>query len=650
MIINTRDRGRVALVHEVFGRFSPPLKSLVRRYAVLATEGKRHERIVEVLTVESEGSRQYVELQAEARRHVQMLDPSVLFGPDGEIRVQLGSLSQTTRNLLREGFQGEQVFILPQTLFEAGTNYGDIEFLVYLNFFLREGQRTRIVGTPRQKGMLLRLLTLVIFGIFDPEAPKPPSFEQLREAYGVPDRETYSFLLAAYETYAVRGGAEAYSPVRRLDEYVDFVVLKSGETVIPIVRHQDGRFLGEVGVKPLALGSFAVRIAQADGHSTRKRMDVTAPGRIDAAIPAELRRALQFATNRPRFGITPLGTSHGFDPVGDVTSFVIWINGRGILVDPSPEALAYLKRLGVAAVDVPYLFLTHIHADHDGGLLAKLISGSRTTIIASDVVFRALIEKAELITGHNFEREGLKQVSANPEKPVTVEIGGDVVTFETRWNLHPVPTNGFKVSCGGRTFGYSGDTQYDPELIDRARGRGELSDEQHDRLRYFFWTPSGDPKVDLLFHEAGIPPIHTEWEKLASLPGSVKARTFLVHIADKDVPPGAVPGKPRLFSTQVLLPPTEQSRDRLLLDTLRLVSYLYDIPTDTLEILLAGAEVREFRRHEFILRRGPVRKTEPLQFFAIADGAVLVKEDRHVITSLTKGDTFVEWGFSHQRG
>ena len=234
MIINTRERGRVALVHEVFGRFSPPLKSLVRRYAVLATEGKRHERIVEVLTVESEGSRQYVELQAEARRHVQMLDPSVLFGPDGEIRVQLGSLSQTTRNLLREGFQGEQVFILPQTLFEAGTNYGDIEFLVYLNFFLREGQRTRIVGTPRQKGMLLRLLTLVIFGIFDPEAPKPPSFEQLREAYGVPDRETYSFLLAAYETYAVRGGAEAYSPVRRLDEYVDFVVLKSGETVIPI--------------------------------------------------------------------------------------------------------------------------------------------------------------------------------------------------------------------------------------------------------------------------------------------------------------------------------------------------------------------------------------------------------------------------------
>ena len=39
-----------------------------------------------------------------------------------------------------------------------------------------------------------------------------------------------------------------------------------------------------------------------------------------------------------------------------------------------------------------------------------------------------------------------------------------------------------------------------------------------------------------------------------------------------------MPGKPRLFETHVLLPPTPESRARILLETLRLVGYLYDTP------------------------------------------------------------------------
>ena len=98
----------------------------------------------------------------------------------------------------------------------------------------------------------------------------------------------------------------------------------------------------------------------------------------------------------------PLGTSHGFDPEGDQTSFVIWINDRGILVDPSPEALGYLDHMGVAHADLLYVFLTHVHSDHDGGLLEKLLGGSRTTIIASDVVFLSFMEKARLITRYDW--------------------------------------------------------------------------------------------------------------------------------------------------------------------------------------------------------------------------------------------------------
>ena len=71
-----------------------------------------------------------------------------------------------------------------------------MEFLVYLNFFVRYGTRTRIVGTARQRDVLAHLLRLTIFGLFDPHAHEQPSFETLHSLYNVPDRETYALFHA----------------------------------------------------------------------------------------------------------------------------------------------------------------------------------------------------------------------------------------------------------------------------------------------------------------------------------------------------------------------------------------------------------------------------------------------------------------------
>lgn len=43
-------------------------------------------------------------------------------------------------------------------------------------------------------------------------------------------------------------------------------------------------------------------------------------------------------------------------------------------------------------------------------------------------------------------------------------------------------------------------------------------------------------KHDLIFHEAGVPPIHTPMKVLAGLPKEVKDKMFLVHTSAKDIP------------------------------------------------------------------------------------------------------------------
>src|SRR5215472_4592081 len=407
ILLNTADAGPLVLVHQVFESFGRPEKELVRQYAALAVRREPHEAIVAALRARNLGDMEFTKALTAVRRTMRSLDPTVLFSPDGATRVQLGSLSRTTKDILREGLQGDHLFILPASLFEGKTNYADIEFLVYLNFFLRQKTRTRIVGTSRQWHVLHRLLTLTLFGLFDPAAPEPPSFEQLAGAYGVDSQETYHFLRAAHELYGTRQDGRPGSPLLGIDDFVDFITLDGEETVISMPS-------AHVRVAPAGRG-FGVRIMQPDRRSSEKQLEVGTPPRLLRRIPTEFREAIQFASDRPRFGVTPLGTSHGFDAAGDFTSFVIWVDSKGILVDPSSEALAHLDQFGVAPQDVPYVFLTHVHADHDGGLVEKLLAGSSTKVIASDPVFRTFIEKARQVTGHDFEREGLLiHIPANP--------------------------------------------------------------------------------------------------------------------------------------------------------------------------------------------------------------------------------------------
>lgn len=49
----------------------------------------------------------------------------------------------------------------------------------------------------------------------------------------------------------------------------------------------------------------------------------------------------------PSFGVTVLGNSHGFDKNGATSGYVLWVNGRGIMVDPPPYSNATLEREGI---------------------------------------------------------------------------------------------------------------------------------------------------------------------------------------------------------------------------------------------------------------------------------------------------------------
>ena len=100
----------------------------------------------------------------------------------------------------------------------------------------------------------------------------------------------------------------------------------------------------------------------------------------------------------PLFGVTFLGTSHGFDGAGSTTGFVIWINGRGVAVDPPPHAALMLATQGIPPQLVDAMIITHCHSDHDAGAVQRLLTEPGLTVLSTASIISAVLRKHSALT------------------------------------------------------------------------------------------------------------------------------------------------------------------------------------------------------------------------------------------------------------
>lgn len=82
----------------------------------------------------------------------------------------------------------------------------------------------------------------------------------------------------------------------------------------------------------------------------------------------------------PLFGVTVLGASHGFDPCGSTSGYIIWINGRGIMLDPPPFSQQILKENGIPPTIIESIIISHCHADHDAGAFQKILDSQKVEV------------------------------------------------------------------------------------------------------------------------------------------------------------------------------------------------------------------------------------------------------------------------------
>ena len=342
----------------------------------------------------------------------------------------------------------------------------------------------------------------------------------------------------------------------------------------------------------------------------------------------------------PNFGLTILGNSHGFDPKGTTTGFVVWVNGKGIMVDPPPHSSQFLLAHGIQPKTITAIILSHCHADHDAGTFQKMITEHKVELLTSATVFESFKRKYSAIS--NLTPEFIEQLVN--WRPIFLEEPNywNGAQFRFFYSLHSIPCVGFEVTLGGKSIVYSADTLYNEAEFMRLHKTGVLSAGRMQSLLSFPWH------ADVVLHESGVPPIHTTLEHLLKLPEEKRNNIYLVHIdgrvAEEAMAKKFKVAKPGLSNSIVLSPPDAVFTTTKLLQIVSSMEIFEHISVaKALELVLMAQQVR-YDMDDVLVKEGEKHS----RFIIIVSGAASVKFGE-LNRFLREGDYFGELMFVNDR-
>ena len=222
--------------------------------------------------------------------------------------------------------------------------------------------------------------------------------------------------------------------------------------------------------------------------------------------------------------VQAIGTGNGF--METVSNSIVRFGDKVIWIDPCGYPAHTLSRYGIHWDDVTHLIITHNHEDHIQGFSACLKRAEKTgeviELVTAPSIYKVL-EKQFTPLCPNFS----SLVRLIPLHPGTAVKVGDI-EVNCRWNHHFLPfgTLGLKFSAQGKTFGYSGDTKFDPS-INAVLGRKELE-------------PEWFTECDLVFHEVDFDNptgVHTHWKQLQKLAAAIPGQMLAYHTPHLANPP-----------------------------------------------------------------------------------------------------------------
>ncbi|MCX7881829.1 MAG: cAMP/cGMP-dependent 3',5'-cyclic-AMP/GMP phosphodiesterase [Brevinematales bacterium] len=495
--------------------------------------------------------------------------------------IQFGSPPETLKDTLFLPKGVPHYFVLPMEHFHpsVGMSVAEIEFPIYYNYFLKKTKTTIYV----QEDHIENLRIVLQESIFGPEKLHIEAEIAEPELHGIP---------------TIKQEIEYFRAGRTLEEMVD---------LRPITK--EGFWIDDVHIIPKEKGGFVVE----DGL---RKLDI--PVELNFQAVFELGDTSAEPFKPPLLGITCLGPSHGFDPYQNTSGFILWINKSGIMVDPPVNSTFWLSQSNVNPKLIDSIILTHCHADHDAGTFQKILEEFRVKIYTTPTVMQSFLRKYSALTRIPASRlmEMFDFCPVTIHKPINIH--GALFTFF--YTLHSIPTVGFRFIYRNRTLVYSSDHLNHPPTIEKLFQEGIIDEKRKKELLAFPW------ESDIIYHEAGIPPLHTPVSYLNTLPEDIQKKIIVYHIAEKDFPKETHLTLARFGIASTVYPPVEtyQFEEAYeILDAFSRIEVFQGLPFERIKDLLLVVKKEHFRRGETIIKKG----TKGEKFYLIFSGNVVIEDE-----------------------
>lgn len=535
---------------------------------------------------------------------------------DNKILVQIGVPPETIKDSIKLLGEAPQYYIIPKNLLDKTTflNVAEVEFPIYYNYFIKR-RKTFIICTKEQKNSLITLFKESLIG------PDHVYEDDFYSGFNCNILEEMLFFRRKDQTkkdelFDVFDSVEFID----IDEDVRIENVTIRKVNSRIYFFEDGKVL---------------KIKVGDELEDSLDYDL----KIIHKKPLSDRRLYNFRF--PRFGFTCLGASNGFDPDGTTSGFILWINGKGIFIDPPAHSFDEIERNNIPISSIVAIILTHCHADHDAGTLQSMLRGSKERVYTTRTIWESFKRKYSSLLG--VKPEFFDNICEFKPVKIGKEINIENAIFKFHYALHSIPTIGFTVEFEGKTLFYSSDTF----VSDRTRlllDEGIISRERYD------FTMNEFKKYDYILHEAGNGIIHTDISKL-NFQTREGQYVYAFHCPEKEYlnyissnpNPSLLYPRQGVEGSVVIVPQSRLSK----FDVLTSVKLFLDLPLRNIKILEENSEFEEYRPGELIIQEGDTRNKD---FFIIVEGYIKLFTSGKLYKEYLAFDFFGESAILTERG
>jgi ribonuclease BN (tRNA processing enzyme) len=175
-----------------------------------------------------------------------------------------------------------------------------------------------------------------------------------------------------------------------------------------------------------------------------------------------------------------LGCGDAFGSGGRLNAcFLIDRGKESVLIDCGASAMISMRRFGVDPNHILAIVLSHLHADHFGGLPAFILDAQFVSRRTQPLVIagpEGLALRLEALMEAHFPGSSkvkrkfpVEMIELTPEVPENIAGLAFVTGYEV---VHPsgTPSLALRTESGGKIISYTGDTEWTPALLKAGRG------------------------------------------------------------------------------------------------------------------------------------------------------------------------------------